>query len=403
MKCLPNCQNIDLLRPRVTARFGNEWRRPVCRCSRTPAANTPCRSSIRRFADPKLLRFPLECGVTVIAAHCGDQQRCRSITIILTTGSRCSPKFPNLYGDISALVSLNRCGHLRDCLEPEIAPRILHGSDFPVPVLGHRLWLQGWIDWRTFRAVSADPRIRSSATGSSRRALGFSGGNANARPVCCDSIRRATRSLRLEIPDEPTAALTMIFRQRSPDFAGRNSRWPRDRRRAAEKSPRSDRGQYPSRTRFDLARKLSRAGIYRSACARRARPRHDGSDAREAFRAICDYHASGGTTSLLLTTATAPIARNRPRPRSGRAAADDPADRGRPCRRSVHFAKREPARRMRSSFAIPDDDSFDRAARICRRHQAHDARAGIARRARGDRSIARNRHRRQRRPQRCLG
>src|SRR4029077_3759473 len=28
----------------------------------------------------------------------------------------------------------------------------------------------------------------------------------------------------------------------------------------------------------------------------------------EAFRAICDYHASGGATSLLLTTATAPIA-----------------------------------------------------------------------------------------------
>jgi N-acetylglucosamine-6-phosphate deacetylase len=28
----------------------------------------------------------------------------------------------------------------------------------------------------------------------------------------------------------------------------------------------------------------------------------------EAFRSICDYHASGGTTSLLLTTATAPMA-----------------------------------------------------------------------------------------------
>src|SRR5216117_140356 len=27
----------------------------------------------------------------------------------------------------------------------------------------------------------------------------------------------------------------------------------------------------------------------------------------EAFRAICDFHAKGGTTSLLLTTATAPI------------------------------------------------------------------------------------------------
>src|SRR5204863_10031106 len=29
----------------------------------------------------------------------------------------------------------------------------------------------------------------------------------------------------------------------------------------------------------------------------------------EAFHAICDYHASGGTTSLLLTTATAPLDR----------------------------------------------------------------------------------------------
>src|SRR5436190_11031415 len=27
----------------------------------------------------------------------------------------------------------------------------------------------------------------------------------------------------------------------------------------------------------------------------------------EAFRSVCDFHASGGTTSLLLTTATAPI------------------------------------------------------------------------------------------------
>src|ERR1700758_5113922 len=27
----------------------------------------------------------------------------------------------------------------------------------------------------------------------------------------------------------------------------------------------------------------------------------------EAFQAICDYHASGGTTSLLLTTTTAPF------------------------------------------------------------------------------------------------
>src|SRR5881227_4259839 len=35
---------------------------------------------------------------------------------------------------------------------------------------------------------------------------------------------------------------------------------------------------------------------------------HDTMEAsEEAFRAICDFHASGGTTSLLLTTATAPL------------------------------------------------------------------------------------------------
>jgi hypothetical protein len=28
----------------------------------------------------------------------------------------------------------------------------LHGSDFPVPVLGHRIWAQGWVNWATFRA-----------------------------------------------------------------------------------------------------------------------------------------------------------------------------------------------------------------------------------------------------------
>ena len=64
-------------------------------------------------------------------------------------------EFPNLYGDISALVSLNRCGHLRDCLRGEIAPRILHGSDFPVPVLGHRLWLQGALDRKDFRRIQS--------------------------------------------------------------------------------------------------------------------------------------------------------------------------------------------------------------------------------------------------------
>ena len=153
MKCLPNCQNIDFsdrryevfwkrmaeLRLPLLAHTGGEHTVPVINAT---------------LADPKLLRFPLECGVTVIAAHVGtrsgafDHAYFNDWVAMLT-------EFPNLYGDVSAMVSLNRCGHLRDCLRCEITPRILHGSDFPVPVLGHRLWMQGWIDRETFRRVQA--------------------------------------------------------------------------------------------------------------------------------------------------------------------------------------------------------------------------------------------------------
>jgi uncharacterized protein len=149
MKCLPNCQNIDP----SDARYRPFWERMAE--ARLPLlAHTGGEYSVpivnAAYADPKLLRLPLECGVTVIAAHCAtksgptDRDYFDDWVAML-------PEFPNLYGDISAMVSLNRCAHLRDCLRPEIAPRIVHGSDFPVPVLGHRLWLQRWIDWTTLR------------------------------------------------------------------------------------------------------------------------------------------------------------------------------------------------------------------------------------------------------------
>lgn len=103
-----------------------------------------------RLADPKLLRLPLECGVTVIAAHCATKSGVRDPDYF-KDWVRMLAEFPNLYGDISAMVSLNRCAHIGDCLRPEILPRILHGSDFPVPVLGHRLWLTGSLGWSEFR------------------------------------------------------------------------------------------------------------------------------------------------------------------------------------------------------------------------------------------------------------
>jgi uncharacterized protein len=124
------------------------------------------------LADPKLLRFPLECGVTVIAAHCGSRSGLGDPDYFDDWRTMLG-EFPNLYGDISAMVSLNRSGHLRDCLSSDISTRILHGSDFPVPVLGHRVWFNGTIGWSEFRRIQShkNPLERDWRF---KKALGFS-------------------------------------------------------------------------------------------------------------------------------------------------------------------------------------------------------------------------------------
>ena len=171
MKCLPNCQNIDP----SDRRYRRFWER-MAAAGVPLLAHTGGEYTVpiinAAFADPKLLRLPLECGVTVIAAHCGTKSGAFDYDYF-DDWIAMLREFPNLYGDISAMVSLNRCGHLRDCLRDEIAPRILHGSDFPVPALGHRMWLQGWIDRAAFKRCQgiANPLERDWQF---KRALGFS-------------------------------------------------------------------------------------------------------------------------------------------------------------------------------------------------------------------------------------
>jgi uncharacterized protein len=174
MKCLPNCQNIDF----SEKRYHRFWQR-MAELGMPLLAHTGGEHTVpvinAALADPKLLRFPLECGVTVIAAHCGTSSGAFDRDYFDDWAAMLR-EFPNLYGDISAMVSLNRCGRLRECLGSEISPRILHGSDFPVPVLGHRLWLQGAIDWQTFRRTQ---RVKNplERDWEFKEALGFSSDN----------------------------------------------------------------------------------------------------------------------------------------------------------------------------------------------------------------------------------
>ena len=98
----------------------------------------------------------------------------------------------------------------------------------------------------------------------------------------------------------------------------------------------------------------------------------------EAFRSICEFHASGGTTSLLPTTATAPlseIVKVLQAVRDSRSAITP--DCRCSCRRAVHFESesRSATRRVHSGSVT---GCCEAVARIWRRAEACDDRAGTA-------------------------
>ncbi len=157
MKCLPNCQNINCSDPRFTrfwekmaearlpllAHTGGEHTLPVVR---------------PEYSDPRNLELPLKCGVTVIAAHSATKSGLfdREYFHVFAEMTR---RYPNLYGDTSAFNVPIRGRHVRECLKEPLLSRMVHGSDFPVPVHGHWAWLRGVVDWKTFRKWERHPNI----------------------------------------------------------------------------------------------------------------------------------------------------------------------------------------------------------------------------------------------------
>jgi hypothetical protein len=170
MKCLPNCHNIDCNDRRYTkfwermaaaklpllAHTGSERTLPVVRAE---------------FADPRILTLPLECGVTVIAAHCGTKGPGFDPEYFYVFAEM-TRRFPNLYGDNSAFNVPVRGRHVPACLRPPLVDRMVHGCDYPVPVHGHFAWMNGDVDWKTFRRWEREPNILERDY-QLKRAMGF--------------------------------------------------------------------------------------------------------------------------------------------------------------------------------------------------------------------------------------
>jgi len=173
LKCLPNCQNIDWNDPRYTRFLERMAESGLLLLAHTGSERTlPVLEP--RLADPRVLTRALEIGVTCIAAHSGTGTMLIDpdyfeVFVAMTR------RFPRLYGDNSALASVNfrfRPSAWRRMLESDLAARILHGSDVPVLVTGAVMWASGMMRWRDWRATAriANPIERDAQL---KRALGF--------------------------------------------------------------------------------------------------------------------------------------------------------------------------------------------------------------------------------------
>jgi predicted TIM-barrel fold metal-dependent hydrolase len=139
LKLLPNCHNVNC----SDTRYRIFWER-LATLGLPFLAHTGGEFSVpvlnAKFADPRILRLPLECGVKVIAAHGAGKSGLwdPDYTADLL---KMMDQFPNLFTDNSALASPNRSHTIPALLDPKIQSRVIHGSDFPIPSGGFGPWM----------------------------------------------------------------------------------------------------------------------------------------------------------------------------------------------------------------------------------------------------------------------
>jgi predicted TIM-barrel fold metal-dependent hydrolase len=141
LKLLPNCQNVNC----NDRRYVPFWRR-LAHHGLPFLAHTGGELSVPvvapQYADPRTMTLPLECGVTVIAAHGGTRSllwdpHYTPVLIEMLT------RYPKLYIDNSALNTPFRSGYYAQLLRPEVVTRVVHGSDLPIPISATWPWLRG--------------------------------------------------------------------------------------------------------------------------------------------------------------------------------------------------------------------------------------------------------------------
>jgi predicted TIM-barrel fold metal-dependent hydrolase len=139
LKLLPNCHNVDC----SDIQYQPFWEK-LSKLGMPFLAHTGGEFSVpvlnAKFADPRILRLPLECGVNVIAAHGAGKSGILDPDYTADL-LKMMDQFPNLFTDNSALASPNRWRTIKHLLDSKIQSRVIHGSDFPIPSGGFGPWM----------------------------------------------------------------------------------------------------------------------------------------------------------------------------------------------------------------------------------------------------------------------
>jgi len=144
IKWIPSIMMIDPADPQLEAFYREMARLELPLLSHTGQERSFTRAR-DELADPIRLAYPLELGVTVIAAHVATT----GITEGESNFERLLPMFeryPRLYADISSLTQVNKLGYLRKVVQrPDLDGRLIYGTDWPLPFFP---LVSRWYHWR---------------------------------------------------------------------------------------------------------------------------------------------------------------------------------------------------------------------------------------------------------------
>ncbi len=156
LKWLPNAQGIDPADPRYDAFYRRMAERHVTLLTHAGEEKAVDIAGAQAFGNPLKLRRPLDLGVRVIVAHAAslglnedlDHPGTQASNFDLFARLMAEPRYQGrLFADLSALTQANRMpGPLTAILErPEWAPRLVNGSDFPLPAIDLVIWTRSMV------------------------------------------------------------------------------------------------------------------------------------------------------------------------------------------------------------------------------------------------------------------